>query len=500
MQMTSSSGLMANAPDVEAEIALSQACNADLAPVPVNRRKWGALSFAALWVSMSACITTYMLASSLISGGMNWWEAVLTIFLANVIVLIPMVLNAHAGTAYGIPFPVYCRASFGILGANIPAVLRALVACGWFGIQSWIGGEAIYKICVTMFNLNPVPVTNWLGISGGQFMCFMLFWGINMVIIYRGIDTIRFLLNVKAPLLIILGLVLLGWAYRRAGGFGPILSQQSQFDAGEAQAGKFWAYFFPSLTGMVGYWATLSLNIPDFSRYAKSQRDQIAGQALGLPLTMALYAFIGVAVTSATMIIYGAPIWNPVDVLAKFTNPVVLIVAMFALCLATLATNIAANVVSPANDFAHLAPRRISFRTGGLITGVVGILMMPWKLVADPNGYIFTWLIVYSALLGPIGGILIADYFVHRRRVLNLNGLYQTNGEYAFTKGVSYVAVIALLAGVAPSLPGFLVTVHVVSAASVPSVLSGLYSYAWFVGFGGAFAVYLALRKIAPKL
>jgi NCS1 family nucleobase:cation symporter-1 len=493
------SGLTANAPDVEANIAESRSCNADLAPVPLSRRKWGTLSFAALWISMSACITTYMLASSLISGGMNWWESVLTIFLANIIVLIPMILNAHAGTLYGIPFPVYCRAAFGIQGANVPALLRALVACGWFGIQTWIGGEAIYKICVVIFGLTPAPATGWLGISGGQFFCFLLFWGINMWVIYRGIDTIRFLLNIKAPLLIALGLVLLWWAYRKAGGFGPILAQPSQFDAGQPQAGKFWTYFFPSLTGMVGYWATLSLNIPDFSRYAKTQRDQILGQALGLPLTMALYAFIGVAVTSATVIIYGSAIWNPVDVLTKFTNPGVLVIAMLALCLATLATNIAANVVSPANDFAQLAPKKISFRMGGLITGVIGILMMPWKLVADPHGYIFTWLIAYSALLGPIGGILIADYFVYRRRVLHVNALYQEGGEYGFSNGISYVAILALIAGALPSLPGFLVNVNALSAASVPAFLTQLYSYAWFVGFAVAFVVYLVLRKAAPK-
>jgi NCS1 family nucleobase:cation symporter-1 len=491
---------LANAPDVQVDIEQSHLCNPDLAPVPVSRRKWGLLSFAALWISMSACITTYMLASSLIGGGMNWWQAVVTIFLANLIVLIPMVLNAHAGTKYGIPFPVYCRASFGTHGANVPAILRALVACGWFGIQTWIGGEAIYKICIVIFQLHPGPVTNWLGISGGQFLCFLFFWGVNMWVIYRGIDTIRFLLNLKAPLLIALGLLLLWWAYRKAGGFGPILSQPSQFDAGQPQAGKFWIYFFPALTGMVGYWATLSLNIPDFSRYAKSQRDQVLGQALGLPLTMALYAFIGVAVTSATIIIYGETIWNPVDVLTKFTSPVVLIIAMFALCLATLATNIAANVVSPANDFAQLSPRRISFRTGGLITGIVGILMMPWKLVADPNGYIFTWLIAYSALLGPVGGILIADYFVHRRMKLNLHALYQADGEYRFTNGFSLVALMALAAGVLPSLPGFLVNIKALPVASIPPSLAHLYNYAWFIGFAVAFIIYLALRKIAPEL
>ena len=493
------SGLTANAPDVEVDLTQSRLFNADLAPVPQSRRKWGMLSFAALWISMSACIPTYMLASSLISGGMNWWQAVLTIFLANVIVLVPMILNAHAGTKYGIPFPVYCRAAFGTLGANVPAVLRALVACGWFGIQTWIGGAAIYKICVVIFHLHPEPTTNWLGITGGQFLCFLFFWGINMWVIYRGIETIRWLLNIKAPLLIALGLLLLWWAYRTAGGFGPILSQPSAFDAGQPKAGQFWTYFFPALTGMVGFWATLSLNIPDFSRYAKSQRDQIIGQTLGLPLTMALYAFIGVVVTSATTIIYGATIWNPVDVLTHFKNPAVLMVAMLALCIATLATNIAANVVSPANDFAHLAPKKISFRIGGLITGIVGILMMPWKLVADPNGYIFTWLIAYSALLGPIGGILIADYFVCRRCKLNVTALYQADGEYRFTNGVSIIALISLAIGALPSLPGFLVNVKLLGADGVPPLLAHLYNYAWFIGFAVAFVVYLAGRKLFAR-
>jgi NCS1 family nucleobase:cation symporter-1 len=492
------SGLTANAPDVEVDLGRSRLSNADLAPVPMARRKWGVLSFAALWISMSACIPTYMLASSLISGGMNWWQAVLTIFLANVIVLIPILLNADAGTRHGIPFPVYCRAAFGTLGANVPAILRALVACGWFGIQTWIGGEALYKICVVISGQSPEPATNWLGITGGQFLCFLFFWGVNLWVIYRGIEAIRWLLNIKAPLLITLGLLLLWWAYRAAGGWGPILSQPSQFDAGQVQAGKFWSYFFPALTGMVGFWATLSLNIPDFSRYAKTQRDQVIGQALGLPLTMALFAFIGVAVTSATVIIFGRTIWDPVEVLTRFKNPAVLVLAMLALCLATLATNIAANVVSPANDFSHLAPARVSFRLGGFITAIIGVLMMPWKLVADPAGYIFIWLIAYSALLGPIGGILIADYYVCRRRRLDVAALYQSDGEFKFTNGFSLVALLALVAGALPSLPGFLVNVKLLPASSVPVFLAQLYNYAWFVGFGVAFVVYLAGRKLAP--
>src|SRR3954447_17585197 len=457
------------APDVDPavfpDLEYSHLYNEDLAPVTREKRKWRVGSFAALWISMSACIPTYMLASSLIGAGMNWWQAIVTIFLGNLIVVVPMILNAHAGTRYGIPFPVFCRASFGVRGANIPALMRAFVACGWFGIQTWIGGAAIYKILGVFFpGMIDPNAAKLLGITFAEFVCFMFFWGINMFVVYKGIESIRFLLNIKAPLLIALGLALLAWAYQNAGGFGPILAQPSAFDPGQPKAGQFWSFFVPGLTGMIGFWATLSLNIPDFSRYARTQRDQIIGQAVGLPFTMALYAFIGVAVTSATTIIYGKTIWDPVDVLTHFTNPVVLVIAMFALCLATLATNIAANVVSPANDFAHLAPRKISFRTGGLITGVVGILMMPWKLVADPSGYIFTWLVGYSALLGPIGGILIADYFVWRARRLDLAALYQNDGEYSYKRGFNMVALLALLLAILPNLPGFLVTVKLLDA------------------------------------
>jgi nucleobase:cation symporter-1, NCS1 family len=474
--------------------------NPDLAPVPPSRRTWRAGSYAALWISMSACVPTYMLASSLVGEGMNWKQAILTIFLGNAIVLVPILLNAHAGTRYGIPFPVLCRASFGTRGANIPALLRALVACGWFGIQSWIGGEAIHKILGVFFPAMAGAATNSLGITPSQFVCFMAFWGVNMWVVYRGIDSIRLLLSIKAPLLIALGIVFLIWAHRAAGGFGPMLSQPSAFDPGRPRAGQFLAVFVPGLTGMIGFWATLSLNIPDFSRYAASQRDQLVGQAIGLPLAMAFYSFIGVAVTSATFVIFGRTIWDPLDVLVQFRNPVVLVVAMVALCIATLATNIAANVVSPANDFSNLAPRRISFRTGGLITGAIGIAMMPWKLLADPSGYIFTWLVGYGALLGPIGGIMIADYFVVRRGALDVAALYDPQGRYRYTGGWSLAAIAAFLLGALPNLPGFLAQVRWIDPAGVPAFFMAMYSFAWFGGFAIAFVAYAVLRKLAPNL
>ena len=471
--------------------------NADLAPVSAERRTWSMWSIAALWVGMAICITTYTLASSLIEQGMSWKQAVLTIFIGNLIVLVPMTLNAHPGTAYGIPFPVLVRASFGTFGANIPALMRALVACGWFGIQTWIGGAAIYAMAAVIFEFDPsqrtiLPV---IGISAGELLCFLLFWAINIFVIMRGMDSLKWLEVWSAPFLILTGAGLLAWAFVAAKGWGPILHQPSKYHS----LGEFWPAFAAGLTAMVGYWATLSLNIPDFSRFAKSQRDQIVGQALGLPLSMTFYAFIGVAVTSATVVVFGKAIWDPVQLMQKFQSPILALLALITLAIATLSTNLAANVVSPANDFSNLAPRLISFRTGGIITGIVGILMFPWKLYADPSGYIFSWLIGYSALLGPIGGIMIADYFVYRKRQLNVAALYDPNGEYRFTNGVSHVAVTALIVAVLPNLPGFLVNVKLLSAASVPPFLLGLYNYAWFVGFGIAFAAYLSLRKFFPN-
>lgn len=479
------------------DLSASPLWNPDLAPTTPAQRKWSVWSIAALWISMSACIPTYMLASGLIDQGMNWWQAVLTVFLGNVIVLIPMVLNAHAGTRYGIPFPVYCRASFGTWGANIPALLRALVACGWFGIQAWIGGAAIYKIASVFWPAIASPDhPKLLGVTAPQFASFLLFWAINVFVICRGIDSIRVLLNIKAPLLVALGLLLLGWAYQQAGGFGPMLSQPSQFEPGQPKAGQFFLFFVPALTGMVGFWATLSLNIPDFSRYAKSQRDQIVGQAVGLPATMALYSFIGVAVTSATIVIYGHALWDPVDVLTKLQSKFALVVAMVALCIATLATNIAANVVSPANDFAHLSPKNISFRTGGLLTALIGVVMMPWKLIESSQGYIFTWLVAYSALLGAVGGILVCDYWALRRGRLSLAALYDPNGKYAYGSGTNWRAVVALILAVAPCIPGF---VNLFLPGPHVGFFDRLYTYAWFVTFALAFAIYYLLMVLTAS-
>ncbi len=444
--------------------------NEDLAPVPFSQRTWGLYSYASLWVAMSVCIPTYMLASGLIAGGMNWWEAVGTILLGNLIVLAPMLLNAHAGTKYGIPFPVFVRASFGVRGANLPAVLRALVACGWFGIQTWIGGQAIHSMLEILWPAASAPSVGWI--------CFGAFWLLNMVVVWRGIETIRVLEGIGAPFMLGVGLLLLFWITGKAGGLGPVLSTPSRFQT----PAEFVKFFVPSLTAMVGFWATVALNIPDFTRYAKSQRDQALGQAIGLPAAMTLYSFIGVAVTSASVVLFGEPIWDPVQLIGRFHQPLIAFVALIAILIATLNTNVAANVVSPSNDFSNLNPRLISFRTGGIITGIAGVLMMPWKLLGDYSSYIFGWLVGYSGLLGPVAGTMIADYFLVRRRNLNVADLYRRGGEYEYANGVNPKALVSLGLGVLVALVGL----------AVPA-LRFLYDYAWFVGFFVSALVYTML-------
>ncbi|HEY5895907.1 MAG TPA: NCS1 family nucleobase:cation symporter-1 [Chthoniobacterales bacterium] len=471
----------------------SNLINADLAPVPASARTWNLWHIAALWIGMAVCIPTYTMASNLIGSGMNWWQALLTILLGNVIVLIPMTLNAHPGTAYGIPFPVLLRSSFGTIGANIPALMRAIVACGWFGIQTWIGGSAIYQTAALIFGFDPAAKANLplLGISGGELLCFLIFWAINVYFIIAGMESIKWLEALSAPFLLLVGVALMIWAYRAAHGWGPIFAEPSKFKS----SAEFTPAFAAGVTAMVGFWATLSLNIPDFSRYAKTQKDQILGQAIGLPPTMALYSFIGIVVTSATIVVFGEAIWDPVALMAKFGSPLLSAVALIALSVATLSTNIAANVVSPANDFSNLAPKTISFKTGGIITAIVGVLMFPWKLMADPSGYIFTWLIGYSALLGPIAGIMIADYFVIRKQKLDVAALYDENGACRFAGGYNPAGIGALVLAILPNLPGFLVAVKWVRPESMPAGLVASYNYAWFIGFGVAFVAYIVLRK-----
>jgi NCS1 family nucleobase:cation symporter-1 len=473
---------------IRSEVRDSPLYNEDLAPTGPEERTWTTYNIAALWIGMAIVITTYTIAAGLMAAGMNWWQALFTISLGNLIVLIPMLLNAHAGTKYGVPFPVFVRASFGVRGANFAAIARALVACGWFGIQTWIGGLALDALTTAAWG-------GWANVPGHQFIAFLVFWLVQLVIILRGIEGVKWFEAFSAPLLIGGSLVLLVWGLYAGGGLGNVFSTSAQLQQGDA---PFWALFWPSLAANVGYWITLSLNIPDFTRYAQSQRSQVIGQAIGLPLTMTAFSFIGIAVTAATIVVFDEAIWDPVALITRLASdlPLVLIIAMIIIVIAQVSTNMAANVVSPSFDFSNLAPRYISFRTGGIITALIGIFSFPWVLFNNVGAYIFTWLVGYGSLLGAIGAVMIADYWILRRRQLDLVDLYKMDGRYAYSNGWNWKAIAAVLIGVAPVLPGFIKAATTPGFAGVfvdPTFIESLYNYGLFFTFFVSGAAYLIL-------
>jgi NCS1 family nucleobase:cation symporter-1 len=461
--------------------------NHDLAPVPVAQRNWTTYNYIALWFAMSAQIPTYMVSSGLIASGMDIPQAIFTIMLGNTIVLLPIILNSHPGTKYGIPFPVFARAAYGTYGSNLPALMRALVACGWFGIQTWIGGQALNTMFKAIF-----PA--WTTLLGGPYfdqmgtawVAFALFWAINVLVVYRGMDLLKKVQGFAAPFVLVMTFALFCWAINAAHGLGDLFHQHSKF----ATSADFLKVFIPSLTSMIGFWATLSLNMPDFTRFGRSQKEQTIGQVFALPTSMAIFATMGVVITSCAVRIYPhAPmsdLWDPIKLIGMFTEPWIIVVAMFTVALATLSVNVAANVVSPANDFANAFPRFISFKTGGLITGILGLVMQPWRLIADPSGYIFVWLQGYSGGLGAIAGVLIADYWLIKKKELALPDLYLQEGRYKYSGGWHMSAVIATLVG----------CLFAWSGAFIPA-LKSFYDYGWFVGFGVSFLLYWLLARKA---
>lgn len=471
--------------ELVADMSASPLYNHDLAPTPIAERTWTTYNYAALWIAMAHCIPTYMMAAGLIAVGMDWAQAIFTITLGNLIVLVPILLNSHPGTRYGIPFPVFARAAYGVYGANVPAVMRALVACGWFGINAWIGGQAINTLMLAVF-----PGWNsWGGLIGpytpGAWLAFLAFWALNILIIYKGMEALRHFENWSAPFVLVMTLALVIWAVSAAQGFGPLMAQPGKFQT----FAEFWPVFVPSLTAMVGFWATLSLNMPDFTRFSAGQKQQVWGQVLGLPTTMTVFATMGVMITSASMILYGKAFWDPVQLVGQFTNPWIVAVAMFTVIVATLSVNIAANVVSPANDFANLWPKRIDFKLGGLITGMLGILCQPWRLLTDASAYIFDWLLVYSGGLGAIAGVLIVDYWLVRKRELDLHDLYATQGRYTYTGGWNWAAIAATALGCFAAWGGKFIP-----------VMAPLVPYGWFIGFAVAAVAHQALMALATPV
>jgi nucleobase:cation symporter-1, NCS1 family len=469
--------------------------NPDLAPTDRAHRTWTAYNYVALWIGMVVCIPGYMLAAGLVDQGFSGWQAAGLVFAGNAIVLVPILLNGHAGAKFGVPFAVLVRTSFGVRGAKLPALLRAIVACGWFGIQCWVGGSAIYAVGNILSGgaLTGPPIA-WLEINVGQVVSFLVFWALHLYFIYRGPESVRWIETFTAPIKVFILLCLLGWAYMRGHGFGDLLTSPSQFIEGGKKAGQFWNLFWPSLTAMVGFWSTLAMNIPDFTRFARSQKDQLIGQSIGLPLPMGALAVIAIAVTSATVSIYGKAIWDPVDLAGRMEG-IAVAIGLTIIVIDTLCVNLAANVVGPAYDFAAIFPKQVDFARGGAITAVLGVLLMPWKLISSSGGYIFTWLVGYGALLGPVLGIMIADYWLIRRTNVDVDDLYRLDGQYAYRGGWNMAALLAFVVAVAPNVPGFLATAFPKSFGGVPPVFLSIYNYAWFIGVFLSVAIYTTLMS-----
>ncbi|WP_416424445.1 NCS1 family nucleobase:cation symporter-1 [Pseudomonas sp. App30] len=454
--------------------------NADIAPTKVHERTWNQWHITALWVGMSICVPTYTLGGVLTAYfGLTVGEALLAILLANIIVLVPLTLNAFAGTKYGIPFPVLLRASFGVMGSNVPCLIRALVACGWFGIQTLFGGLAIHLFLGSVFE-------GWKALGGtGEVIGFLLFWCLNLWVVIRGAESIKWLETLSAPLLVLVGVGLLVWALPNIS-LTELLAQPPKRPEGASVV----SYFCAGLTAMVGFWATLSLNIPDFSRYAKSQKAQVVGQILGLPLTMFLFASLGVVMTAASVSLVGEMVSDPVSLIGHIKSPAWVAVAMALIIVATLSTNTAANIVSPTNDFQNLAPKLIGRTRAVLLTGVVGLLLMGHELLKK-LGWIVSdvslekvfsnWLLGYSSLLGPIAGIMVVDYFLIRKQQLDLAGLYK-DGVYPAWHWRGFVAF---------GVPAVLTLLSLGSSA-----FSWFYDYGWFTGSALGGVLYYGLCKI----
>lgn len=458
--------------------------NEDLAPVPPSGRTWTTYNFLTLWVGMSSQIPTYLVAAGLITLGMNWWQAIGTVALGNALILVPILLNSYVGAKYGIPFPVFARASYGVFGANLPALMRGAVACGWFGIQCWIGGAAINLGIAAAF-------PGWLEFGGniggnpiGMWISFAIFWAIHMYIIYRGMETLRRFQTWAAPIVLAFGLGLAIWMIIAADGFGPILSEPGSLNT----PGEFLPVFIPSLVGVMALWATLSLNVPDFTRFARNQRSQLIGQSIALPTAMTLFAALGVIMASGSKVVFGTAIWDPIELAGKITVPAIAMIALLGAAVATLTVNMSANVVSPSYDFANVAPRRISRRTGGLLVGFFGVVSQPWLLLSSPSGFIFDWLGTYGGGMGVIAGVMIADYWIVRRRMLSVNGLFSARGVYHFSKGWNMRAVAATIIGLFIAWGGFFIPAfHFMTA------------YGWFAGFFSAGLSYWALALAFPS-
>ncbi len=481
--------------EITDDLSESKLNNEDLTPIKLVDRNWGMFHYITLWVSIVICITSYTSTSIMIAEGMSWWQAILTVLVANVIVLIPMILSSHSGAKYGLSSPVLLRASFGIYGARFPAILRAGVACLWFGLQTWITAYAIYLIISGVFpQVADSTHGKILGLNYVEFCCYFIVLLLNLIVINGRVRLLRHICAIAAPILVILMIAFIILMEKKSGDWGAMIRKKSSL----TNTADFLKVFFPNFSIMIAYWLPLSINIADFTRYAKSQRDHIIGQSFSLPITMTLFALSGIAITSSTFAVFSRYVWDPVEIFASSTNPIVVLIAILGILIAGVTTNTVVNLVAGGMAISSLSPKKIGFKGGALITALLGTLIIPWKLYGGFREYIFSWLVAYATILTPVLGIMLCDYFLIHRSTLNPANLYEKAGIYRFDKGINNRAIIALIIGILPSLPGFLFKMHIFPQFPLKNFFNAIYPYGFFIGFIISLVVYYLL--MSPKL
>ncbi|VVT44082.1 uncharacterized protein SAPINGB_P000293 [Magnusiomyces paraingens] len=472
--------------------------NHDLLPVEPERRQWQWFNFVSFWIADSFNINTWQIASTGVAAGMTWWHVWISVWVGYTIAAFFVVLMGRIGSVYHISFPVASRSSFGVFGSYWPVINRAAMACIWYGVQAWLGSECVQLMILAIWP-QAKNIPNHLEGSGTttfEFMCFFLFCLGSLPAIWFPVHKIRHLFTVKSILVPFAGIGFLIWTIKRAGGIGPVVHQKRTL-YGSTFA---WA-FVNSLMGCISNFATLIVNAPDFTRFAKKRSDAVASQLITIPLGFAITSFIGVIVSSASTVLVGETLWSPLDVLHTFLESgrsgprcgVFFIAAVF--CLAQLGTNISANSISAGTDMTALLPRFINIRRGGYICAAIGFAMCPWKLFESSNKFT-TYLSAYSVFLSSIAGVIVSDYFLVRKGHLIVKDLYsfETGSTYMYKYGVSWKAYTAYICGILINVVGFAGA----TGRDVPIAAIRVYDLNFFGGFGVAMITYYGLCWAFP--
>ncbi|WP_342514415.1 NCS1 family nucleobase:cation symporter [Sporosarcina sp. FSL K6-1522] len=451
----------------------------DLMPTSPKERKWKIGNYFSLWMGNVHNVPAYVTIGGFFALGLSVGQVFWSIVIASIILAGVMVLSGHAGAKYGIPFSMLLRTSYGTKGAMLPGIIRGCIAAVmWFGFQTYAGSLAftilIGKLWPAYLHLG--GDWNLFGLSLPGLISFIAFWLFNILFVFGGMKILGKFIKLLSPLVYVVFGGMAIWAIQLAGGITPILEHTSKGVEGNTTL-----VFIASISAILATWAAPIVSASDFTREARSQKDQSIGQIAGLITTYLLFAVAAIAVIVGSEIAFGTPIWNVLDVVDRFDNNFAIGISVLTICMTTLAVNITGNIIPAGYQLSALFPKHLTFRTGALLAAIVGFLIMPWKLMEDATS-IFMFLGIIGGLLSPVLGVMLTHYFIVAKRILNLEELYAINGKYNYKNGVHVPAVVATLGGGIVSIIGQFVP-----------ILKPLYDISFFSGFVVASLIYIAL-------